>query len=108
MTRPLLAILLSVVFFLSACVGPTEPPPTSIAPIDQSVVATVRMNLNTDPELAASGLSVSAENDLLVLRGQVPSEAAKRKAEEIARKTPRISKVANHLEVAGGDSASRP
>lgn len=93
---------------LTGCAPPAEPPPTSIVQIDQSVVATVQMNLKTDPELAASGIAVTAENDLLVLRGQVPSEAAKKRAEEIARKTPRITRIANHLEVTGAEVAPTP
>lgn len=85
---------------LAGC-APKEGQLNSIEPIDKSVVATVQMNLKTDPELAASSLTVDAENNLLVLRGTVPSEAAKKRAEEIAKKTPRIEKVANHLEVSG-------
>lgn len=96
--------LLVLALWLAAC-APQEPPPRSIAALDQSVVATVTMNLKTDAELAASGIEVSAENDLLVLRGKVPSEAAKTRAEEIAKKTPRITKVANHLEVSGEETA---
>lgn len=98
-------ISLGLLGALLGCAGPSEPPPTSIKPIDQSIVATVQMNLKTDPELAASGIQVSAENDLLVLRGTVPSEDAKARAEAIAKKTPRIEKIANHLEVAGGEVA---
>ena len=85
---------------LTGCAGPKEPPPRSIKAIDQTVVATVRMNLKTDAELASSTIQVSAENELLVLRGSVPSEEARKKAEEIALKTPKVKKVANHLEVA--------
>ena len=101
MKRSLLALALVSLF---ACSGPKEPPPRSIQAIDQSIVATVQMNLKTDPELAASGIQVAAENDLLVLRGTVTSEAAKKKAEEIAKKTPRIEKIANHIEVKEGES----
>lgn len=93
-----------VVLFCYLCLAgcaPKEGPLNSIEPIDKSVVATVQMNLKTDAELAASSLTVSAENELLILRGTVPSEAAKKRAEEIAMKTPRITKVANHLEVSG-------
>lgn len=81
--------------------APAEPPPRSIQAIDQSMVATTQMNLKTDPELAASGITVMAENNLLVLRGTVPNEAAKKRAEELAKKTARVEKVANHLEVSG-------
>ncbi|MCA9775666.1 MAG: BON domain-containing protein [Candidatus Eremiobacteraeota bacterium] len=79
--------------------APKDPPPSSIKALDSTVVTTAKMNLKTDPELAASDIQVSAENDLLVLRGTVPSEEAKAKAEEIAKKTKRVEKVANHLEV---------
>jgi predicted small lipoprotein YifL len=107
MKRSLLS-LLCLLCSLTACVGPQSVPPSSIKPIDQSVVATVQMNLKTDPELAASGITVAAENDLLVLRGTVPSEAAKARAESIAKKTPRITKIANHLEVTGEEVAPAP
>lgn len=100
MKRAFLSLLAAAA--LSSCAtAPSDPPPSSIHQIDQSVVATVQMNLKTDPELAASGIQVSAENDLLVLRGTVPSEDAKKRAESIAKKTPRIEKIANHLEVSG-------
>lgn len=91
---------LFVALLLSGCaVAPQDPPPSSIKAIDQTVVATTQMNLKTDAELAASQIKVSAENNLLVLRGTVPSEDAKKRAEEIALKTARVEKVANHLEV---------
>ena len=80
-------------------VGPAETPVNSIKPIDTAVVNTAKMNLNTDPVLAACRLQVQAENDLLVLRGTVPTEEAKTKAEEIAKKTKGVEKVANHIEV---------
>ncbi len=94
----LLALFL-VLGTLSGCAGPKDPPPTSIVPIDKSIVAAVRMSLKSDMELAQSSIDVQAENDLLVLRGSVPSEAAKARAEKIALGTARIEKVANHLEV---------
>ena len=101
MKRLILALATCLSFtILAGCAGPKEPPPRSIKAIDQTVVATVRMNLKTDAELASSTIQVKAENDLLILRGSVPSEAARKKAEEIALKTPKVEKVANHLEVA--------
>jgi osmotically-inducible protein OsmY len=105
--KPYLLILASLLVF-SACAGPTEPPPTSIKPIDQAVVATVQMNLKTDPELAVAGLKVEAENDLLVLRGTVPNEAAKKRAEEIAKKTHGIEKIANHIDVVQSPDSNVP
>lgn len=81
------------------CTGPTEPPPTSIKPIDQAKVTAARMNLSNDAELAPLGIKLSAQNELLVMNGAVPSEAAKKRAESLVRKVEGISHVANHLEV---------
>lgn len=97
MRRLLFGLMAAVI--LAGCAGPKEPPPRSIKAIDQSVVATVKMNLKTDPTLASSSIQVMAENNLLVLRGTVPTQEAKDKAEQIALKTPKIDKIANHLEV---------
>jgi osmotically-inducible protein OsmY len=87
------------VAILGCSTQPKDPPPRSIKAIDSTVITTCKMNLKTDVELASSDITVSAENDLLVLRGTVPSEEAKARAEKIAKKTPRVEKVANHLEV---------
>lgn len=98
MTRFTLASLF--LFLLLACAAPPPPTPVnSIKPLDTGTVTAVKLNLKGDPVLAASDIKVTAENDLLVLRGSVPSEEAKKKAEEVALKTPRIKKVANHLEI---------
>ena len=94
-----LLALFTLLLLLGCGVAPQDPPPTSIKAIDQTVVATAQMNLKTDAELASSQIQVSAENNLLVLRGTVPSEDAKKRAEGIALKTARVEKVANHLEV---------
>lgn len=96
-------LLCLLAFLILGCAGgkPSEPPPRSIQAIDQSVVATTQMNLKTDVELAGSGLTVAAENGLLVLRGTVPSDEAKARAQAIAEKSAGVAKVANHLEVAG-------
>ena len=57
------------------------------------------MSLKTDAELAVADLDVTAENNLLILRGEVNSEAVKARAEKIALKNPQVKKVANHIEV---------
>jgi osmotically-inducible protein OsmY len=99
MMKQFMACLALSLLFFSGCAGPTEPPPTSIKPIDQSVVAAVKMNLKTDGELAGCVIRVEAENELLILRGEVPTEEAKARAEQIALKSAKVEKVANHLEV---------
>lgn len=92
-------MLFALACIVVGCSGPTTPPPRSIQPIDKAVVAAAEMNLKTDAELAAAGITVKAENDLLILNGQVTNQAAKERAETIARKTRGVEKVANHLEV---------
>lgn len=95
----LTSIFLVLTFLLVGCAGPTEPPPSSIKALDSTVVNTTKMNLKADLELVGSQIEVVAENELLVLRGTVPTEEAKNRAEAVAKRTPRVEKVANHLEV---------
>ena len=92
-------ILLLLSTLVMGCSGPTEPPPTSIQPIDSAKVQAAKMNLQTDAELAPCNIQVSAQNDMLVLKGGVPSQAGKDRAETLVRKVEGIKKVANHLEV---------
>ena len=93
------AIVLMLAALTLGCSGPSEPPPTSIQPIDSAKVRAAKMNLQTDAELAPCNIQVSAENDLLVLKGGVPSQAGKDRAEVLVKKVEGIKKVANHLEV---------
>lgn len=83
----------------SGCAGPKEPPPRSIKVIDDSVIATVKLNLKSDPDVASQNLDVYAENGLVALRGTAPTEEIKAKAEAIARKSAHVEKVANHIDV---------
>ena len=95
MKRGILAIL---AFALMGCsTAPQDPPPTSIKPLDQAKVQAAKLNIQTDVELAPCNIKVSAQNDLLLLSGGVPSEAAKKKAEDLARRVEGIHNVANHL-----------
>ena len=83
------------------CAGlvPTEPPPTSIMPIDRAKLVMAESNLKTDSVLAGCVIKVTAKNALVVLDGDVPSEAEKAKAEQLVRKVEGIKQVANHLRV---------
>ncbi|MBX3172714.1 MAG: BON domain-containing protein [Candidatus Eremiobacteraeota bacterium] len=93
------SVLLLIAVLVMGCSGPTEPPPTSIQPIDSAKVQAAKINLSTDTELAPCNIQVSAENDMLVLKGGVPSQAGKDRAETLVKKVEGIKKVANHLEV---------
>jgi hypothetical protein len=98
-------VLLSLLLLLSAgCAGPTEPPPSSIAPIDSSKVLAAQENLKTDAELAGCLIKCSAQNNLLVMTGKVNNEAAKARAEVLVKKVQGIKNVANHLEVVAQSS----
>lgn len=88
-----------LLLFLAGCPEPPEQPINTVKPLDTGVVTAVKMNLKTDAELAASDIKVSAENHLLIMRGSVPNKAAKKRAEALARKVPRVKHVANHLEI---------
>jgi len=95
-----LLVSLGLAFLMVGCsTAPKDPPPSSIKAIDQSVITAVKMNMKTDMVLAGCKIDVGAENGLIVLRGFVPTEEAKAKAEELALKGAKVEKVANHLEV---------
>ena len=90
----------AILALLSGCsTAPKDPPPSSIRAIDAAVINMVKMNLKTDPVLASCQIDVKGENGLLVLRGDVPTQEAREKAEEIALKSAKVEKVGNHLEV---------
>lgn len=92
-------ILLLVALAAVGCAGPSEPPPSSIKPIDQATVAAVNVQLKQDPILAGCVLKAQAQNDLLILSGEVPTEESKKKAEQLARTVHGVEKVANHITV---------
>lgn len=74
-------------------------PIRSIKPLDDTRVQAVKIGLQHDPELAPCNIQVTAENNLVILRGEVPNEAAKKRAEKIAKQVRGVTKVANHLRV---------
>ncbi|MEW6279171.1 MAG: BON domain-containing protein [Candidatus Eremiobacterota bacterium] len=79
--------------------GSNEPPPNSIKPIDKATLVAVEQALKTDPILAGCVITVKAENELVVLQGEVPTEESKAKAELLAKRTQGVARIANHLVV---------
>ena len=98
MKLTLATLMLSALLALG-CAGPSEPPPSSIKPIDSAKVTAAMTYVKSDPELAGCVIQLKAENDLLVMNGKVANETAKKRAEELVRKVDGIKKVANHLTV---------
>lgn len=92
-------LLIMTLILAVGCAGPTEPPPSSIKPIDQATVSAVQVQLKQDPILAGCVLKASAQNDMVVLTGEVPTEESKKKAEQLARSVHGVEKVANHINV---------
>lgn len=55
-------------------------------------------------EIKNSHISVTSYNNVLLLTGQVPSEAEKNEVEQIATQTRKVKKIHNELEIAGPTS----
>ncbi len=94
--------LLFVCLFCVGCLTPQETtsPLNPTQPIDKSMLTTLQLNMKSDPELANAAIKVEAKMNTVILSGTVPSEAAKAKAEAIAKKLDRVKEVDNQLEVA--------
>jgi hypothetical protein len=101
-------LLIWAAVWLAGCAGPTEPPPSSIKPIDQATIAAVNVQLKQDPILAGCVLTAKAQNDMVILTGDVPSEASKQKAQELALTVHGVKKVANHIKVVPTDPQANP
>ncbi len=82
-----------------SCAAPSSAPPSSIAPLDRTRVLAVESHLKNDEALARAGIQVSASASVITLTGNVPSEEARRKAEELALKVRGVTKVDNQLQV---------
>ena len=66
---------------------------------DSLLVSRCRSMLLADPSLRSLFIHVSAEESVITLKGNVPTEMAKTHAEQIARKTPASSGIRNELTV---------
>ena len=69
------------------------------AATDVSITAAVNAGLAKDPDLSAIKIDVDTSAGKVTLSGPAPSEAAKSRAEEIAKGVSGVSSVDNRLEV---------
>jgi len=69
---------------------------------DTAITASVKSQLATDIELSTiTGIEVNTTNGVVTLSGQVSTDAAKRRAGEIAQNVDGVVSVTNSIEVAG-------
>ncbi len=66
---------------------------------DRAIAAAIAISWRSDPELAQNKLEVEVMNGRAIIRGKVPSEKLKRRAEDIARNTEDVKDVLNEIEV---------
>jgi osmotically-inducible protein OsmY len=98
----------------SACNRDRPPQTTDVRPInpadvypdaDTRVRTAVQAKYYSDDTLRGHAVDVLAENGVVTLRGSVASDAARQRAEEMARSVAGVSSVNNQLEVA---TAAKP
>lgn len=69
---------------------------------DETAEVTIAVNLKkASPELKASNLSIKVYNGVVLISGQVPSEEARKTAEQVATQHRGVKRVVNQLEIAG-------
>jgi len=66
---------------------------------DEQARQAVCAKLEADPELQASGLTVSVLSGALTVSGRVASQELRARAEQLCRETAGVSSVTNQLEV---------
>jgi len=66
---------------------------------DASITAAVKTKLATVKGVIANDINVDTDDGVVTLRGSVPEEAQKAKAEEVARNTSGVKRVVNELTV---------
>jgi hypothetical protein len=64
---------------------------------DATLTAKVKTALSLNRNVPATNINVDSEGDVVTLRGEVPNEQARSLAEQIARDTPGVREVHNHL-----------
>ena len=69
---------------------------------DETAEVTIAVNLKkASPELKVSNLNVKVYNGVVLIAGQVPSEEARKTAEQVASQHRGVKRVINQLEIAG-------
>lgn len=68
---------------------------------DTGITAKVNTGLAVDKELSAMGINVETREGVVTLKGRAPTQAAKQRAEEIARHVQDVRSVRNELTVGG-------
>lgn len=66
---------------------------------DMAIAAAIQVSLATDPELAQNKLEIEVKNCHVILRGRVPTEELKQRAEKYARDTEQVQDVVNEIVV---------
>lgn len=84
--------------------GTTEAQPAN----DLTLSTAVQAKYYTDDALRADRIDVSTTDGVVTLRGSVASEAAKRRAADLARGVDGVRDVRNDLTVSAADTTSRP
>jgi osmotically-inducible protein OsmY len=75
---------------------------------DAATTTKVHAQLAADEGLRTlTSINVDTENGVVRLHGEVPTAAAKQRAEEVARKVDGVTSVRNELRVAGGKETER-
>ena len=66
---------------------------------DDLIYDLVRRRLTSDPEVKGANLQVEVKDGAVTLKGVVPSEKAKSKAEKVTKKVKGVKSVSNQLQV---------
>jgi osmotically-inducible protein OsmY len=73
---------------------------------DKAIATAVRTAFALNRTLQPLGIEVSAEDGVVTLRGEAPSDEAKATAERVASDVPEVKQVVSHVNVKAGAGAS--
>jgi osmotically-inducible protein OsmY len=72
---------------------------------DQSIKLRIRSALNNDPELSKQAhINITSFNGIVLLSGEAPTRALRERAGELARRTEKVRRVHNEIQVASPSS----